>query len=81
MTIITQNVDNLHERAGSSNVIHLHVELAKVTSSDDRNNPDCIKELPLDVPIHIGDKVTDGSQLHPYIVWFGEDVSGRSYTY
>ena len=40
VTIITQNVDNLHERAGSSNVIHLHGELAKVTSSDDRNNPD-----------------------------------------
>ena len=51
VTIITQNVDNLHERAGSSNVIHLHGELAKVTSSDDRNNPDCIKELPLEVPL------------------------------
>ena len=76
VTIITQNVDNLHERAGSSNVIHLHGELAKVTSSDDRNNPDCIKELPLDVPICIGDKAVDGSQLRPYIVWFGEYVSG-----
>lgn len=75
VTIITQNVDNLHERAGSSNVIHLHGELAKVTSSDDRNNPDCIKELPLDIPIRIGDKATDGSQLRPYIVWFGEFVS------
>ena len=75
VTIITQNVDNLHERAGSSNVIHLHGELAKVTSSDDRNNPDCIKELPLDIPIRIGDKAADGSQLRPYIVWFGEFVS------
>ena len=75
VTIITQNVDNLHERAGSSNVIHLHGELAKVTSSDDRNNPNCIKELPLDVPILIGDKAADGSQLRPYIVWFGEFVS------
>ena len=75
VTIITQNVDNLHERAGSSNVIHLHGELAKVTSSDDRNNPDCIKELPLDIPISIGDKAADGSQLRPYIVWFGEFVS------
>ena len=68
VTIITQNVDNLHERAGSGNVIHLHGELAKVTSSDDRNNPDCIKELPLDIPIRIGDKAADGSQLRPYIV-------------
>ena len=75
VTIITQNVDNLHERAGSNNVIHLHGELAKVTSSDDRNNPNCIKELPLDVPILIGDKAADGSQLRPYIVWFGEFVS------
>ena len=75
VTIITQNVDNLHERAGSSNVIHLHGELAKVTSSDDRNNPDCIKELPLDIPIRIGDKAADGSQLRPYIVWFGEFVT------
>ena len=75
VTIITQNVDNLHERAGSSNVIHLHGELTKVTSSDDRNNPDCIKELPLDIPIRIGDKAADGSQLRPYIVWFGEFVS------
>lgn len=75
VTIITQNVDNLHEQAGSSNVIHLHGELAKVTSSDDRNNPDCIKELPLDIPIRIGDKAADGSQLRSYIVWFGEFVS------
>ena len=75
VTIITQNVDNLHERAGSSNVIHLHGELAKVTSSDNRNNPDFIKELPLDIPIRIGDKAGDGSQLRPYIVWFGEFVT------
>ena len=75
VTIITQNVDNLHERAGSRNVIHLHGELTKATSSDDRNNPDCIKELPLDIPIRIGDKAADGSQLRPYIVWFGEFVS------
>ena len=72
VTIITQNVDNLHERAGSSRVIHLHGELTKVTSSLNRLNPDCIKEYPLDVPIKIGDKAADGSQLRPYIVWFGE---------
>ena len=72
VTIITQNVDDLHERAGSSRVIHLHGELKKVTSSRNRLNPDCVKEYPLDVPIRIGDKAADGSQLRPYIVWFGE---------
>ena len=75
VTIITQNVDNLHERAGSSNVIHIHGEMAKVTSSIDRNNPDFIKEYPLDIPIRIGDKAADGSQLRPHIVLFGEYVS------
>ena len=72
VTIITQNVDNLHERAGSTKVIHLHGELSKVTSSKNRLNPECIKEYPLDVPIKLGDKAADGSQLRPYIVWFGE---------
>ena len=75
VTIITQNVDNLHERAGSSNVIHLHGELTKVTSSAKRNDPNCIKELPLDTPLLLGDKAADGSQLRPYIVWFGEYVT------
>ena len=74
VTIITQNVDNLHERAGSSDVLHLHGELTKVTSSACMNDTGCIKELPLDVPINIGDKAADGSQLRPYIVWFGERV-------
>ena len=74
VTIITQNVDDLHERAGSSRVIHLHGELTKVTSSLDRFNPDYIKEYPLDVPIRMGDKAADGSQLRPYIVWFGESL-------
>ena len=72
VTIITQNVDDLHERAGSSRVIHLHGELKKVTSSLNRLNPYCIKDYPLDVPIRLGDKAADGSQLRPYIVWFGE---------
>ena len=76
VTIITQNVDDLHERAGSSNVIHLHGEMAKVTSSINRNNPDVVKEFPLDVPIRIGDKVADGSQLRPHVVLFGEYVTG-----
>jgi len=72
VTIITQNVDDLHERAGSTNVFHLHGELTKVTSSWNRLNPDFIKEYPLDVPIRLGDKAADGSQLRPFIVWFGE---------
>lgn len=72
VTIITQNVDDLHERAGSSRVVHLHGELKKVTSSLNRLNPDCIKDYPLDVPIRMGDKAADGSQLRPFIVWFGE---------
>ena len=74
VSIITQNVDDLHERAGSSHVIHLHGELAKVSSSIDKENADCIETKPLDEDIHIGDKAKDGSQLRPYIVWFGEAV-------
>lgn len=74
VTIITQNVDNLHERAGSSRVIHLHGELTKVTAVVDRLNPNNIKEYPLDVPIRLGDKAANGTQLRPYIVWFGEYV-------
>lgn len=73
VVIITQNVDNLHERAGSTNIIHLHGELTKACSS---NN----KELtqPYDKDIMVGDKHEDGSQLRPYIVWFGEDVPKMS---
>ena len=74
VTVITQNVDNLHERAGSTNVIHLHGELTKVTSSKDRLSPRCLKDYPLDKPICLGDKAEDGSQLRPFIVWFGEYV-------
>ena len=74
VTIVTQNVDNLHERAGSSHVIHLHGELTKVTSSRDRSNPKYIVDYPLDEPIEIGDTAWDGSQLRPYIVWFGESL-------
>ena len=74
VSIITQNVDDLHERAGSSHVIHLHGELAKVCSSFDKENADCIEYRPLSNDIHIGDQAKDGSQLRPYIVWFGEAV-------
>ena len=73
--IITQNVDNLHERAGSSHVIHLHGELMKVTSSNDPNNPAYIRELtPGHCEVKLGDRAADGSQLRPFIVWFGEPV-------
>ena len=75
VTVITQNVDNLHERAGSSDVIHLHGELIKVTSSWQPNNSKYIKELsPEEYEVKIGDKAEDGSQLRPFIVWFGESV-------
>ncbi|MBR5171000.1 MAG: NAD-dependent protein deacylase [Muribaculaceae bacterium] len=74
VSIITQNVDDLHERAGSTNVLHLHGELAKVTGSLNPNGPECIKEMPLDKPIELGDKAADGSQLRPFIVFFGENV-------
>ena len=59
VTVITQNVDNLHERAGSSQVIHLHGELCKVCSMDNRTT--CVKEYPLTTPIMVGDKADDGS--------------------
>ena len=75
VTVITQNVDNLHERAGSKEVIHLHGELTKVTSSWQPNNPNYIKELkPEEFEVKIGDMAADGSQLRPFIVWFGEAV-------
>ena len=74
VSVVTQNVDDLHERAGSTNVLHLHGELRKVTGSNDPNDVSCIKEMPLAEPINIGDKAADGSQLRPYIVFFGESV-------
>ena len=75
VTIVTQNIDNLHERAGSRHIIHLHGELTKVCSSRDPNNPHYIKELkPEEFEVKIGDLAGDGSQLRPFIVWFGESV-------
>ena len=75
VTVVTQNVDNLHERAGSTRVIHLHGELTKVTSSREPNTPQYIRELrPEEYEVRLGDCATDGSQLRPYIVWFGEEV-------
>lgn len=75
VTVVTQNVDNLHERAGSHKIIHLHGELTKVCSSYNPNNPKYIRELePEEFEVKMGDKAGDGSQLRPFIVWFGEDV-------
>ena len=75
VVVVTQNVDNLHERAGSSLVIHLHGELTKVTSSFQPNNPRYIRELtPEEYEVKMGDTAEDGSQLRPFIVWFGEAV-------
>ena len=72
VTIVTQNVDNLHEQAGSSDVVHLHGELMKSRSSRD---PSIIYEMDKDnVEIKIGDMCELGSQLRPDIVWFGEAV-------
>ncbi len=67
--IITQNVDDLHERGGSTNVLHLHGELKKVRSTVDSR---LVYER--DTPIGLGDHCEKGSQLRPHIVWFGEAV-------
>ncbi|MDR1331468.1 MAG: NAD-dependent deacylase [Tannerella sp.] len=70
--IVTQNVDNLHERAGSTRVIHLHGELMKSCPVNDLNRP---YDIPPDSPdLHVGDCDADGNQLRPFIVWFGEAV-------
>lgn len=71
--IITQNIDNLHEVAGSSSVLHLHGELMKAQSV---RNPDLVVELTEkdNYEIQLGDKASDGGQLRPFIVWFGEAV-------
>jgi NAD-dependent deacetylase len=69
VTIITQNVDDLHERAGSTNVIHLHGELLKARSTFDETD---IMDWKTD--LLLGDTCKKGHQLRPHIVWFGEDV-------
>lgn len=75
VNVVTQNVDDLHERAGSRNVLHLHGELTKVTSSRHPNDASQIRILTHEeYKVHIGDLAADGSQLRPYIVWFGEAV-------
>lgn len=75
VTVITQNVDNLHERAGSSHVIHLHGELAKVCSSLHPNDSNQIQTLsPEHSDVVPGTQAPDGSLLRPFIVFFGESV-------
>jgi NAD-dependent deacetylase len=78
VTVITQNVDNLHERAGSTRIIHLHGELTKVRPENCCNKMDGFSEATVfDIgsdPISIGDLAPNGAQLRPHIVWFGEAV-------
>jgi NAD-dependent deacetylase len=73
VTVVTQNVDDLHEKAGSLKVIHLHGELSKVRSE---NSTEFV--YPYDKDIKIGDLSEDGHQLRPYITWFGEDLDWRN---
>ena len=68
--VITQNIDDLHERAGSTNILHLHGELTKARST---TNPSLIYDIGYK-DINPGDNCEMGSQLRPHIVWFGEDV-------
>ncbi len=70
VTIITQNIDDLHERGGSSHIIHLHGEIKKSRSTTD---PALIYDIK-GSELNIGDKCERGSQLRPHIVWFGEAV-------
>lgn len=70
VNIITQNIDDLHERAGSSNILHLHGEITKARSTV---NPSLLYDIGYD-DINVGDKCAQDSQLRPHIVWFGEAV-------
>lgn len=70
VTVVTQNVDNLHERAGSTNIIHLHGELTKVCSDDRKKH---VKDMGYET-FEFGELAPDGQLLRPFIVWFGEDV-------
>ena len=75
VTVVTQNVDNLHERGGSSHVIHLHGELMRMCSSNDPDNTDYHVTLsPDNIEVAHGTLAADGSLLRPWIVWFGEAV-------
>jgi NAD-dependent deacetylase len=69
VTVVTQNVDDLHEKAGTTKVIHLHGELSKIRSENSNEFT-----YPYDKDIKLGDLAEDGHQLRPYITWFGEDL-------
>jgi len=69
VSVVTQNVDNLHERAGSTHVVHLHGELTKVCNESKTDVIDIGTR-----PVQKGEKAKDGSRLRPFIVWFGEAV-------
>lgn len=69
VTIVTQNIDDLHERAGSTNVVHLHGEISKMRSVDNEEIIYMVEE-----DISVGDFAEDGGQLRPHIVWFEEAV-------
>ena len=73
VTVVTQNVDDLHEKAGSIKVIHLHGELSKVRSE---NSTEFV--YPYDKDIKIGDLAEDGHQIRPYITWFGENLDWKN---
>lgn len=75
VTVVTQNVDNLHERAGSTCVMHLHGEIMKARPEDDEE-----LILPWEIDINLGD-LHGGSQLRPHIVWFGEGLPAFSVAY
>lgn len=75
VTVITQNIDDLHERAGSTHVLHLHGELKKVCSSRDPDNPYFQQTLtPQTAEVAPGTRAGDGSLLRPFVVFFGEAV-------
>ena len=78
VTVITQNIDNLHERAGSTRIIHLHGELTKVRPENRYNERNGFSEdMVFDIgygDINLGDTSVDGIQLRPHVVWFGEAV-------
>lgn len=73
VTVITQNIDDLHERAGSSHILHLHGEIFKMRSEFDEHHIVDIRD-----DIAIGDKAPDGGQYRPHIVWFEEAVPEMS---
>ncbi len=77
VTVVTQNVDNFHERAGSTRIIHLHGELTKVRPEFGEYDRTYSEKEVIDIgydTIALGDKAPNGSQLRPHIVWFGEAV-------